>query len=1474
MKRPFTIYDLRFAICKKSAKPAAAKHQSSIINHPSQRGVALIITVIMLAVVTFMAITFLAISRRERGAVTTTTDTATAQLAADDALAAAEAQIMANTLAATNPYNFGLLVSTNYINPYGFTAGVASPTNVNYNYYSTGPGPLSLNDFLQNLANLYYSPRPPVFVPIPSAGSNDFRFFLNLNRNVDANGNALYDPNGPVVDGVGIGTETNIEVGDPEWIGVLQHPDQPYGPNNPFVARYAFVAVPIGNALDLNAIHNQALVPAWNYPKTPMNFVDDGYFRNQGVGSWEINLAAFLADLNSHEWLPVPPPDPGYYQYNQYQPGAAYNKGIAFEDAFSLLSYRYDNDYNSLAAANSLFFPTRAANVLPYDNLDTYDVGPALTGLHLSGDNDTTLWPWVGADNTNQFFDLQELYNTSSALFGTFASRLLAIGNAYNLNNSDPTNFYNRYTYYRLLSQMGVDSAPEQGQINLNYSNAFAYFNNYGVVTNITYYPDAETNLIPWTPLQFFTIAADRMLRAYSQKWLTENPTNYLATYGMTTNIGTVGFPTNMPVPFGISDIPVYVDGTNRYTPAVQRVLQLAANMYDAVYCYSNNFVTSGAGYPAANLPSVFRPFFTLELGTNSSDEVYTNVYISGFTQVTNIDQVDLHPSPGYPIASGPLTAPYDLDNQNVVAFLWAREPGPFYVNFYGVPWIIGAKKGFPNFNEFAMESVFQLTRKLQVTRDSTNDTYTSNPDHYHFNQMFNLSVSNQFGVECWNSYSNDYYRPVDIYVTNYFYATLTNDEYFSTSLAFLITNSLSIIPASNNDNGWPGYNPDGSGAPHPAILLSPASFQLPLDTNVTIITNSMYRFNTGGNVQEPWAGSGPYLTTNLAWPFESNVFVNASSSPYFPQPHWWLMTTNYLQVLMVDHASGGIVDYVQLKGPNSVRDLTGEIISNWDIPVVSTAPSGYEFWNTNSYRDSIFGEKPVGLISQLGVSVGSIPEPGNGSVAWLPGHTRDDEEAGFLAFLGYDTGNTNEYVGEQKMSNAVQVPYTPTATVVQHIDWQVNDPLVHYMTNDLSWPGAVPPITQIPDNLTNENGGLGKLNVQYMPWGDLNNTNTSDFTTANAYNLALKDPLVWQSDDWDFPTYKMPTVGWLGRVHRGTPWQTVYLKSPDILQEAHIIINNGVTNYTYLGTNYWEQWTGDSSAAGGEYYDAINTAPSQDRLLFDLFTTAPNANATRGQLSVNVGASDPTNPQTGLAAWSALLSGVEVLANNAANPPVQHNGSVVDFTAFPIDPAGPAGPNSKVGQIVEGINQTRLNANNADLIFNRTITGIVTNETEIPATFANADGLAGAFEHVGDILSVPQLSDQSPFLNLNANGVVEPVQLQNGISDEMYEWLPQQVMSLLRVSGTPQSPMRYVIYCYGQALKPAPNGIYTGSGAYFGMITNYQVVAESATRALVNFGSTVTNVITTNADNNWISVPVVTNNTAQIKQYNVLPPN
>ena len=781
-------------------------------------------------------------------------------------------------------------------------------------------------------------------------------------------------------------------------------------------------------------------------------------------------------------------------------------------------------------------------------------------------------------------------------------------------------------------------------------------------------------------------------------------------------------------------------------------------------------------------------------------------------------------------------------------------------VNVYGVPWIIGAKKGFPNFNKFDMESAFQLTRKLQVTRQSTNDTFVNNPSHYNFNPMFILSLSNQFGVDCWNSYTNGYEPNNDnmaIYVRdNLKNAALTNDQNFSADVSiFPIAGSIQIP----SGNVWPGYN----------ALIDPIgsqSFQIPLYTNVMVITNSMYRFNSGA----------PFLTTDLDLPFETGVTFNGQQ---YPQPHWWLTTSNEVQVFMLDTTANRVIDYVQFAGPNSVRDLTAEIVTNWDAPVITFQASGSELWNTN-YQSGL----PISLVSQVGVSMGTYTASAtSGTWDQTDPNLIADEIAGFSTFMGYTPpppypSGGAEAIALAQTSLSNQVPYTPTATVVEHVSWQANDPLVHYTANDLNWPNAV-----IHDRnevgLTNNspNGTLGTLNQSYRPWGGNPLLSGAD---QNPFNLALKDPLVWRSDDWDFPAYKLPTVGWLGRVHRGTPWQTVYLKSPDILGEVQI--NGGTTNY--LGTNYWVQWTGDAALASGQFYDAVNTAPMQDRLLFDNFTTAFNDNATRGTLSVNVGANDPGNPQAGLAAWSALLSGVEVLSNSAndavVGSVVQRNGSLGNFTSFPINPAGPGGIGVALGQVVMGINQTRANANNTDLIFNRTVFGTTTNEIEIPANFTNADGLVGAFEHVGDILGVPQLSDQSPFLNLNTNGVVDGTQLQNGISDEMYEWLPQQMMSLVRVSGTPQSPVRYVIYSYGQALKPAPNGIYTGSGQFFGMVTNYQVVAEAATRTVLRYdGTRVENIYLTNTSGlpgaeYWTNSPSITNNQVVIERFNTLPAN
>ena len=291
--------------------------------------------------------------------------------------------------------------------------------------------------------------------------------------------------------------------------------------------------------------------------------------------------------------------------------------------------------------------------------------------------------------------------------------------------------------------------------------------------------------------------------------------------------------------------------------------------------------------------------------------------------------------------------------------------------------------------------------------------------------------------------------------------------------------------------------------------------------------------------------------------------------------------------------------------------------------------------------------------------------------------------------------------------------------------------------------------------------------------------------------------------DRWDFPTNQYPAVGWLGRVHRGTPWQTVYLKSRSVL---HDNIDN---LYPDRGTNTWTAWTGDNNV-----FDAANSVPIQDRLLFDLFTTRFNDNAARGTLSVN---------QTHLAAWSALFSGMVALSNNV--PDARLSFLPAATTNLIINPAGVDGIYSPLGRIASGINASR-------------------------AGFVNADGLVGAFEHAGDILSAPVLTESSPFLNTNS------VQNHKGISDEVYEWLPQQMLGLLRVSDSP----RYAVYCYGQALRPAPDSRVTTGGTLFGMVTNYQVVAESAARAVIRVDKHVT--------------ATGTNYTIKVESYNVLPPD
>src|SRR5262249_10898047 len=105
-----------------------------------------------------------------------------------------------------------------------------------------------------------------------------------------------------------------------------------------------------------------------------------------------------------------------------------------------------------------------------------------------------------------------------------------------------------------------------------------------------------------------------------------------------------------------------------------------------------------------------------------------------------------------------------------------------------------------------------------------------------------------------------------------------------------------------------------------------------------------------------------------------------------------------------------------------------------------------------------------------------------------------------------------------------------------------------------------------------------------------------------------------------------------------------------------------------------------------------------------------------------------------------------------------------------------------------------------------------------------NPSGTIAPFAGRGSILAAPELTMASPYISPNSNP-------NQALPDWVIERIPQQIMSLLR--GGDEQP-RFVVYAFGQALKPADHSLVTASGPFFGLCTNYQVTAESVIRAVI----------------------------------------
>jgi hypothetical protein len=342
-----------------------------------------------------------------------------------------------------------------------------------------------------------------------------------------------------------------------------------------------------------------------------------------------------------------------------------------------------------------------------------------------------------------------------------------------------------------------------------------------------------------------------------------------------------------------LSHIQVYP--VSQYTPAVHRLLQVTANIYD---CTTNR--TTLTDYPY--LPTIFRPLFTNDNGT---------IYITGYIEDDGANSV--------------LNKPRDLQNPDDRAALQPND------NVYGVPLIIGAKKGFPNFNEFSMAIVSQFTRNVQIAR-----TASHIPSQWNYNVQYVVGISNVFGVELWNSYTSTYPHDVRIYVTNELTMTLTNNWGFALATNVEIGTNI-LLPA----NLWPGS----------PVYLAPntrAGLIVPLLTNFVFVPDSVYLANP------------PAFTTNLNIGFDGMTRTDEA-------PQWGLSVTNRLRVIMQDSITGRLIDYVQLGALGDTRQITQDL---QPLPA-DTNNSFKDLWDTNRLATAP-PNLSKGINSQILISLGN----------------------------------------------------------------------------------------------------------------------------------------------------------------------------------------------------------------------------------------------------------------------------------------------------------------------------------------------------------------------------------------------------------------------------------------------------------------------------------------------------------------------
>ena len=214
--------------------------------HSQQRGAVLVVALMMLAMITFLVVAFVGFARFERSSVSAAMRRTEAGFLMGDALALAQKRAIED---------------------------IASVSN-------NAAGPASLQGLMVSRRNsMSQGDWAPVYIDIDNDGVQDLNStYLNLNAEINAGG--MGDPYfQSTVPARGI-------VGDPEWLGVLADPTKPHSVNNRYLARMAYMTVPVSRALSLR----------YNHFITNWGALDQ--VRGEGKGARSLDLAAPLYHID------------------------------------------------------------------------------------------------------------------------------------------------------------------------------------------------------------------------------------------------------------------------------------------------------------------------------------------------------------------------------------------------------------------------------------------------------------------------------------------------------------------------------------------------------------------------------------------------------------------------------------------------------------------------------------------------------------------------------------------------------------------------------------------------------------------------------------------------------------------------------------------------------------------------------------------------------------------------------------------------------------------------------------------------------------------------------------------------------------------------------------------------------------------------------------------------------------------------